>query len=117
MVLSSVTSSEADDAPGITDGETTKDIQDAVSGTADFDLRLRAERDGNGRGRTCTMLLTAEDRSGNVTTGDAIVFVPHDQGEAQTDRAWPLEVGGGQGMIPAARGDGGHRLKSANCRC
>src|SRR5207245_1679246 len=50
--LLSVTSSEPDDAPGDGDGRTTGDIGDATAGTPDAEIQLRAERSGDGPGRT-----------------------------------------------------------------
>ncbi|MBZ5639981.1 MAG: DUF2817 domain-containing protein [Acidobacteriia bacterium] len=83
FVLASVTSSEPDEAPGDGDGHTTGDIQDATIGTADLDVLLRAERDGNGPGRTYTIEYRARDASGNVGAGRATVEVPHDLGAAR----------------------------------
>jgi hypothetical protein len=79
LVLESIVSSEPDDAAGTGDGHTTGDIQDASIGTADFDVLLRAERDGNGAGRTYAMRYLATDASGNVGVGAETVTVPHDQ--------------------------------------
>ena len=70
IVLASVTSSEPDDAPGSGDGQTTDDIQDASIGTPDFQVLLRAERDGNGPGRTYTITYQALDHSGNASARD-----------------------------------------------
>jgi len=61
-------------------GTRTNDIQGAVLGTPDFDFFLRAERDGNGPGRTYTIQYLGMDASGNVGAGQDVVFVPHDQG-------------------------------------
>jgi hypothetical protein len=77
--LDSVTSSEPDDAPGGGDGNTSEDIQGASPGTADADVSLRAEREGGGAGRTYNLAYSASDAAGNVTTGTAALFVPHDQ--------------------------------------
>jgi HYR domain-containing protein len=80
VVLTSVTSSELDDSPGGGDGNTTGDIQGAQNGTANFDLQLRAERDGGGQGRAYRITYTAVDASGNQASASSIIFVPHDQG-------------------------------------
>ena len=80
LVLDSITSSEPDDAPGGSDGLTVDDIQDAVTGTADFDFRLRAERDGHGVGRQYLVTYRATDDAGNEATIQGLVEVPHDQG-------------------------------------
>lgn len=76
--LVSVVSSEADNGDG--DGNTTNDIQGAALGTADTSLLLRAERSGNGDGRTYTLTYKAEDRSGNVASVSKTVTVPKNQG-------------------------------------
>ncbi len=77
--LASVTSSDPDDAPGVGDGSTVNDIQDASPGTADFDLQLRAERAGEGNGRLYSLVYRATDGSGNVAERTALLLVPHDQ--------------------------------------
>ena len=78
VLLESVTSSEPDDAPGLSDGMTTSDVQAASAGTPDFDILLRAERDTRGRGRTYRMRYIATDPSGNSGAGEARVAVPRD---------------------------------------
>jgi hypothetical protein len=78
VVLTSVTSDEADNGDG--DGNTINDIQDAAVGTADFVFRLRAERAGGGDGRLYSVVYTATDGSGNATSQGGFVTVPHDQG-------------------------------------
>jgi N-acetylneuraminic acid mutarotase len=84
LTLVSVTSSEADDASGKENGKggghTTGDNAGADLGTADFDLYLRAERDGNGPGRIYTLTYRVVDASGNTSLAAAVVDVPHDQG-------------------------------------
>jgi N-acetylneuraminic acid mutarotase len=80
VLLSSVTSSEPDDAPGEGSGHVSGDIQGASIGTADFQVLLRAERDGGGPGRTYTITYQASDHSGNSSVASARVTVPHDMG-------------------------------------
>jgi hypothetical protein len=80
VALTSVTSSEPDDAAGGGDGSTVHDIQGADLGTADFRVALRAERDGSGSGRTYTLTYTATDAAGNAAVGSSSVLVPHDLG-------------------------------------
>jgi N-acetylneuraminic acid mutarotase len=75
IVLTSITSSEPDDAPGSSDGHTVNDIQGASLGTADFNFQLRAEADKNGTGRIYTVLYTATDSSGQQVTGNSTVSV------------------------------------------
>ena len=73
--LTSITSDEPDDAPGIGDGTTKKDI-DADIGTSVFIFKLRAERAGEGDGRVYTVTYTATDASGNPASTSATVVVP-----------------------------------------
>ena len=42
-------------------------------------VQVRAERAGNGAGRTYTMTARASDRAGNVATTTATCMVPHDR--------------------------------------
>lgn len=79
VVLTSVTSNEADDAVGDGDGNTVNDIQDAAIGTEDYSFSLRAERAGSGNGRVYTITYTATDVCGNSASASATVTVPHDQ--------------------------------------
>lgn len=78
VVLFSVVSNEPDDARGLGDGATVNDIQSAETGTADFNLLLRCERDGFGFGREYTVCYIATDDAGNTTTDCAVFSVPHD---------------------------------------
>jgi hypothetical protein len=80
IILDNATSDEADDAPGLDDGATVNDIQDAQAGTADFVVEVRAERDGSLAGRTYTLTYTATDSSGNAASTPLTVFVPLDVG-------------------------------------
>ncbi len=79
ILLESVGSDEPDDAPGIGDGETTSDIQDASLGEPDLEISLRAERAGTGDGRVYSVRYRATDRAGNAAMNTALVTVPHDQ--------------------------------------
>ena len=80
LTLDSLTSSEPDNAPGGSDGNTVNDIQNAEIGTADFLFDLRAERAGGGSGRTYTATYTATDGSGNQSSASAVVTVAHNRG-------------------------------------
>ena len=42
-------------------------------------VSLRAERAGNGSGRTYTITITAKDAAGNTSTGTTTVAVPHNR--------------------------------------
>jgi hypothetical protein len=77
-VLSIVASNEADDAPGPQDGATTSDVRDAQPSTPDFLVKLRAERNAAGAGRTYTLTYTAKDIAGNAASLPLSVFVPRE---------------------------------------
>jgi hypothetical protein len=75
-----VTSDEPVDAMG--DGHSAPDV---VANGCDS-VELRSERQGGGDGRVYRLGWRAEDHSGNVTTGECRVMVPHDQsGTAAVD--------------------------------
>ncbi len=42
-------------------------------------LQLRAERSGSGDGRIYTITIIATDDSGNTSSADAEIIVPHDK--------------------------------------
>jgi hypothetical protein len=68
--LVSVRSSEPDSS---------NDIQGWDIGTADVAGLLRAERAGNGPGRTYTLTYQVSDQAGNTARCEAVVLVPHDR--------------------------------------
>jgi hypothetical protein len=72
-----VTSSEPDN--GLGDGDTPNDSQI----TGNLTVNLRAERSGNGNGRTYTITVEAKDAAGNATTRTCTVSVPKSQGKAK----------------------------------
>ena len=76
VVLVSATSNEPDDVTGAGDGHTSPDIDGATTGTADFEVQLRAERQGQGSGRTYTLTYSATDDSGNSASDSADAGVP-----------------------------------------
>ncbi len=76
--LVSITSDEPDN--GLADGDTAGDIAGASFGTDDRVFFLRAERQGGGDGRRYSITYRASDGSGNATTRQAVVAVPHSQG-------------------------------------
>jgi hypothetical protein len=72
-------SSEPDN--GLGDGDTANDIQITGSGTLAPVVNLRAERAGNGNGRTYTITVQAKDAAGNLSAPKTTtVFVPKSQG-------------------------------------
>lgn len=75
LKIISVTSSEPDN--GLGDGDTANDIQI----TGNLTVNLRAERSGNGNGRTYTITVEARDAAGNATTRTTTAFVPKSQGK------------------------------------
>jgi len=106
VVLVSLTSSEADDAPGAGDGMTTDDIQGASTGSDDRSAQLRAERNGlSSTGRTYVATYQATDSSGHTTTASTNAVAPHDlasvvepialnvNGKTATTVTWPLVNG------------------------
>jgi hypothetical protein len=76
VVIASVSSDEAENAPGDTDGNTTNDIVIAADCKS---VQLRAERDTNLNGRVYTIVLRVRDAAGNVGTASRTVIVPLDQ--------------------------------------
>lgn len=71
----SLTSNEPDNANGIGDGNTVNDIEIID----DFTFTLRAERAGNGLGRTYTITYQATDASGNMAQASVTVTVKHNR--------------------------------------
>lgn len=74
-----VSSNEPQD--GLGDGDMTPDwtepFIDQENGI--ISLQLRAERSGTGDGREYKITITATDSSGNSSTADVIIIVPHDK--------------------------------------
>lgn len=80
VVITRVTSDEADDAPGLDDGTTADDIVIAADCRS---VELRAERvgllhGGGGNGRVYTIHVAAADHAGNVGSASHAVIVPSD---------------------------------------
>jgi hypothetical protein len=74
VVISGAGSDEPENSNGLGDGNTWDDIvisEDCQS------IQLRAERNGNGNGRVYTVYVTATDASGNSSTIECNVSVPH----------------------------------------
>ena len=76
VVITSVSSDEAEDATSGGDGSTLNDI---VIGAGCTSVQLRAERLGSGNGRVYTITLQVTDTAGNVGTTTIKVNVPHSQ--------------------------------------
>lgn len=76
VILTSVVSSEPDESPSEGDGNTVNDIQDVDIGVADYSVLLRAERNGEGSGRTYTATYMVIDSSGNTSSSSVDVTVP-----------------------------------------
>ncbi|MDW7772330.1 MAG: GEVED domain-containing protein [Desulfobulbaceae bacterium] len=79
VILTSVSSNEPDEDPSAGDGNTVNDIQDAATGTEDYAISLRAERDGEGTRREYTITYMVKDSSDNTAAASAVVTVPLDQ--------------------------------------
>lgn len=77
FTLLSVESDEPDEGTG--DGDFPNDIQGVKAFTNDTTFQVRAERMGNGDGRTYTVTYEVEDGSENTSEGSATVEVPHSQ--------------------------------------
>ena len=75
VILVSVTSSEPDNAPGPSDGDTINDIQGVTAGTADFNFQVRAEVDRNGPGRDYTVTYRATFSSAQQVTSVNVIHV------------------------------------------
>jgi LmbE family N-acetylglucosaminyl deacetylase len=75
VVITQVTSDEAQNAPG--SGDTSNDI---VISPDCHSVQLRAERSSFGNGRVYTIFLRVTDASGNSTVQSVQVTVPLDQG-------------------------------------
>jgi hypothetical protein len=76
VVITSVSSDEAEDAPGNDDGSTVADIVIAANCKS---VQLRAERDNNLNGRVYTINLKVTDAAGNMSTALRTVIVPVNQ--------------------------------------
>jgi hypothetical protein len=116
--LMSATSSELDDAEGDGDGRTVGDVAGAEIGAPDAEILLRAERDGDGPGRTYELIYAATDASGNSVSALAIVTVPHDLGSGPEPLILRLEPNGTPGMAQlywsTVPGAGGYDLISGD---
>ncbi len=77
IVLTSIASNEPDQGTSAEDQP--NDIQNAEYGTLDPSFSLRAERSGQGTGRTYTITYTSTDKAGNKTVRTVTVTVPHDR--------------------------------------
>jgi hypothetical protein len=56
-------------------------VRSAWQITGDLALLLRAERSGQGKGRTYTITIQCSDSAGSTVTKTVLVRVPHDQNE------------------------------------
>ena len=84
----------SDALSGLADLDVTRQLP--ASRPVDGDIRvsvgsvsLRATRDDDGPGRTYTLVATATDKAGNVTTRQATCVVPHDLGPGGNVRTGP----------------------------
>jgi hypothetical protein len=75
--ITSVSSNEPGNALG--DGNTAPDWEI----TGGMSVNLRSERSGKGNGRTYTITVECTDASGNSSTGETVVFVPHDRSKVK----------------------------------
>jgi hypothetical protein len=105
--IKSVTSSEAVRGAG------KKDTGPDWAITGDLGLKLRAERYGNGDGRTYTITLECSDSSTNTVTREFTVTVPHDQGNHTGQVSNPGKNNQGQGQTKQQNGKGNNSAKPA----
>jgi hypothetical protein len=66
-------------ACAVTSVTSSEDASGAWSLAGGLSVNLRADRNGNGSGRTYTIAVACTDASGNVANGTTRVLVPHDQ--------------------------------------
>ncbi len=66
---------------GTGDGDTSPDWIEPVIDNDVISFQLRAERSGTGDGRVYTIVITATDDSGNTSTAEVEVIVPHNKGK------------------------------------
>ncbi|HEY9114577.1 MAG TPA: choice-of-anchor D domain-containing protein [Bacteroidales bacterium] len=93
VYITSVSSDEAEDAPGNGDGKTVNDI---VINSDCNSVDLRKERSGNGNGRVYTIYLAVDDGNGNTGTASCQVHVPHNNGGTAVDDGMAYEVACGE---------------------
>jgi hypothetical protein len=74
-----VSSNEPED--GLGDGDMAPDWTEPEIDNGIITLQLRAERSGSGDGRIYTITITATDDSGNDSSADVEIIVPHDKGK------------------------------------
>lgn len=87
VVITRVSSDEAEDVKGGGDGKTKNDI--VLSSNS---VDLRSERLGSGNGRVYTIHLAVTDEHGNTSTASAQVNVPHDKKDTAVDDGAVYEV-------------------------
>lgn len=78
----SVSSNESTNGKG--DGNTDSDWEIVLMPDGSYDVYLRAERSGKGKGRTYTVTVSSEDASGNIATESVEVNVAKSQGKGRT---------------------------------
>lgn len=66
---------------GLGDGDTSPDWTEPIVSDGIITLQLRAERSGKGNGRIYTIYMVASDQSGNSSTAQVNILVPHDKGK------------------------------------
>jgi len=99
FTLHSITSSD----PGklISSWDENEDVEGAEYGTPDVNYFLRASRNPHGGGRAYVIIYDAMDPSGNSSTGQATVIVPHDlRGLRSSALGLPLGRGKPKGLEP-----------------
>lgn len=100
IVITSVTSDEAENARGRGDGNTNNDM---VIGDGSVDLR--AERQGGGNGRVYTVHMAVADDHGNSSASSFQVHVPHSRNSTAIDDGVAYTVTGASLAKFTGRGD------------
>lgn len=94
-------------------GQGKKDTGPDWAITGNLSVKLRAERYGNGDGRTYTITVECSDTSTNTVTRDVIVTVPHDQGNHSGQASNPDKTNPGQ---TKQNGNSQNSAKQANAK-
>lgn len=87
VIITKVTSDEAEDDLGNGDGNT---LNDMVIGVDCQSVSLRSERAATGTGRVYTIFLKVEDESGNMAETTVAVLVPHDNSGTEVINEGPV---------------------------
>ena len=105
LVISRVTSDEAEDIIDPLDDPDGETLNDMVISNDCQSIMLRKERAGNGNGRVYTIELLVTDESDNSSTTNVLVYVPHHTGAVVVDDGPVYEVFGDCNMMEMAEAE------------